>query len=78
MSTSIIYHGFGAVNYHHQKTEYKEGCLVFHVHKREKRCAICNGYRVAQKGKRQRFIQTVPIGWKRVFFPCGEPAVLLS
>lgn len=68
MSTSIIYHAFGAVNYHHLKTEFNQGSLIFHINKREKRCACCHGYRVIQKGRRQRLIQTVSIGWKRVFF----------
>ena len=68
MSTSIIYHGFGAVNYRYLKTEFHDGCLFFHVRKRDRRCAACDGYRVIGKGVRHRRIQTVPIGLKRVFF----------
>jgi len=68
MSTSIIYHAFGAVNYRYIKTEYHHGCIIFHIRKREKRCADCGGFQVTQKGTRKRIIQTVPIGLTRVFF----------
>lgn len=68
MSTSIIYHGFGAVNYHYKKTEYQHGAMYFQIRKREKKCSCCGSFRVIQKGTRERVIRTVPIGKKQVFF----------
>lgn len=68
MSTSIIYHGFGAVNYHYKKTEYQHGAMYFQIRKREKKCSCCGSYRVIQKGTRERVIRTVPIGKKEVLF----------
>jgi len=68
MSTSIIYHGFGAVNYHYKKTEYQHGALYFQIRKREKKCSFCGSFKVTQKGTRERVIRTVPIGKKQVFF----------
>jgi len=68
MSTSIIYHGFRAVNYRHLKTEFREGNVLFHIRKRERRCCACGSCRVIGKGVRRRQIQTLPIGLKRVFF----------
>jgi len=51
MSTSIIYHGFGAVNYHYKRTEYQHGVLYFRIRKREKKCSCCGSFAVIQKGR---------------------------
>jgi transposase len=68
MSTSIIYHAFGAVNYRLIRTEFCHGHIYFRIRKREQRCASCGSYRVKWRGMRTRVIQTVPIGEKKVFF----------
>ena len=69
MSTSLIYHAFGAVSYRYLKTEYKEGTIRLHVEKKQKfqRCAVCGAYEVVRKGRIIREIRTLPIGKRPVF-----------
>lgn len=68
MSASILYHAFGLVKVDYLKTEYVQGTIVFSIRLREKICARCQSRRVIQKGTKQRKIQTLPIGRKRVYF----------
>jgi len=70
MSTSLIYHAFGAVGYHYLKTEYKEGTIQLHVEKKPEyqRCAVCGSFDVIRKGREIREIRTLPIGKRPVFF----------
>ena len=69
MSTSLIYHAFGAVGYRYLKTEYKEGTIRLHVEKKPKyqRCVVCGSCEVIQKGRVLREIRTLPIGRRPVF-----------
>ena len=34
MSTSLIYHAFGAKTYNYRRTEYKEGAIWLHLQKK--------------------------------------------
>jgi len=69
MSTSLIYHAFGAVGYQYLKTEYREGMVRFHVEKKPdyQRCAVCGSADVIRKGRETREIRTLPIGKRPVF-----------
>ena len=69
MSTSLIYHAFGAVGYQYLKTEYGEGIVRFHIEKNpdHQRCAVCGSADVIWKGRDIREIRTLPIGKRPVF-----------
>jgi len=67
MSLSILYHCFGVVKVEYLKTEFLQGQLIFRVRLRDKICSRCQSYRVTQKGKKYRMIQTVPVGLKLAF-----------
>lgn len=69
MSTSLIYHAFGAVGYRYLKTKYKDGSVQLHIEKKPnyQRCAVCGSYEVIRKGREIREIRTLPIGKRPVF-----------
>ena len=69
MSTSILYHGFGARGYRYLKTEYRKGELIFHIEldPKRRRCVHCGSRHVTKKGRSSRKIRAVPIGTKKVF-----------
>jgi len=69
MSTSLLYHAFGAKNYIYLKTDYKEGAILLHAEKKRttQYCVECKSKDVIQKGKVIRKIRTLPIGRKQVF-----------
>ena len=69
MSTSLIYHAFGAVGYHYLKTGYLEGAVRLHLekHPQKQRCAVCGSADVIRKGQYIREIRTLPIGKRPVF-----------
>ncbi len=70
MSTSLIYHGFGAVGYNYLKTEYKNGKIYFHIEKKPEYqyCVDCKSREIIKKGFVKREIKTLPIGGKTVIF----------
>lgn len=69
MSTSLVYHAFGARTYHYRKTEYKDGAIYLHLHKKKThhRCAQCRSRDVTKEGRACYNLRTVPIGRKPVF-----------
>ena len=69
MSTSLIYHAFGAVGYRYLKEEHKKGKMYLHIEKHpdKRRCPICGSSEVILKGQFQRDIRTLPIGKRPVF-----------
>jgi len=70
MSTSLMYHAFGARTYVYLKTEYKEGSIYFHLKKKsqKQRCVGCNSRNVNLEGKSTPApLHTLPIGGKMVF-----------
>ena len=70
MSTSLIYHGFGAIGYNYQKSEYREGKIYLHIEKKPEYqyCVDCQSRNISKKGFVKREIRTVPIGGKPVIF----------
>jgi len=69
MSTSLIYHAFGADGYQYLKTEYQKGALYLHIekHPQKQRCVVCGSAEVIRKGQCTREIRTLPIGKRPVF-----------
>ncbi len=70
MSTSIMYHAFGAVNYRYLHFQRVGGELHFFLKKHpEKRCcAACGSYDVTTRGiNAARVLQSVPVGKKKTF-----------
>jgi transposase len=69
MSTSLIYHAFGAKTYDYVKTEYREGCIHFHLRKKphQRRCVVCGSREVTLGGVESYSIRSLPIGGKPVF-----------
>jgi transposase len=67
MPRAILYHGFGIRGYQHLRTQFKEGCIYFHLVRSTNRCSFCHSFKVTQKGFKVRTLRTLPIGRKRVF-----------
>jgi transposase len=67
MSTSLLYHAFGARTYRYLKTEYRGGAIYFHLIKRHHECADCGHHAVGLDLARSYPLLTIPIGGKPVF-----------
>jgi transposase len=69
MSTSLVYHAFGATTYRYLKTDYREGAIFIHLEKKRKhqKCAACGSANVILEGVQRYQVRTVPIGNKSVF-----------
>ena len=69
MSTSLMYHAFGAKTYDYVKTEYRDGAIHFHVGKKphHRRCVVCRSRDVTLGGVETYSLRTVPIGGRAVF-----------
>lgn len=68
MSQSLLYHAFGVrEGYEYRSTKYVEGRLEFHLAVKEEglQCPHCQGREYWRRGKRQRRINTLPIGPSR-------------
>ncbi len=77
MSTSLLYHAFGIRGYDYVKTDYREGRVVFTIHRRPHtyRCPLCGSRRVAPRGCQERTFRAVPIGGKPVYVMLAIPRV---
>jgi len=69
MSTSAMYHVYGARTYRYLKTEYRGGAVYYHVVKkdRHRRCIECKSRDVTFDSFGEVTIKTVPSGSKQVF-----------
>ena len=69
MSTSAMYHVYGARTYRYLKTEYRGGAVYFHVEKkdRHRRCVECKSRDVTFDSLSEVTLKTVPSGSKEVF-----------
>ena len=69
MSTSLMYHAFGAKTYDYVKTEYRDGAIHFHVEKKphHRRCVVCRSRDVTLGGVESYSLRTLPIGGRAVF-----------
>ena len=68
MSTSLLYHAFGARTYRLVRSEYRGGGVRFHLRKRARyqRCGRCDGHEVVRDGHQTRDLRTLPIGRRPV------------
>lgn len=69
MSTSLLYHAFCVRSYDHVRTEYRDGAVYEHLHKKRyaQRCAGCGSASVTQQGRSTVTVRTLPIGRHPVF-----------
>jgi transposase len=76
MSRSLMYHAFGVrEGYEYVRTEYPQGAVHFHLAVKADQfvCPDCQSGNVIRKGRRERTLQTVPIGLKPVFLVTEVP-----
>jgi transposase len=69
MSTSLLYHAFCVRTYQHVRTEYRDGAVYEHLHKKRyaRRCASCRHPGVTLQGRATATVRTLPIGKRPVF-----------
>jgi transposase len=77
MSTSLLYHAFGARGYDYVNTAYQEGNVYFQIEQpRERlRCAECGADDVWVQGSTPRNFRNLPIGGKATFLRFAVPRV---
>jgi transposase len=73
MSTSLLYHAFGARDYRLLRTHYEEGAVVFELEPTRLRCPECQNPVVTRHGFRLRRLRTLPIGRHAVFLNVHVP-----
>ena len=76
MSQSLLYHAFGVrEGYEYRSTKYLEGRVEFHLSVKDEsiQCPHCQGREYWRRGKRQRRINTLPIGPKAVVLVVEVP-----
>lgn len=75
MSTSLLYHAWGLRGYKHVRTEYRGGCVRFHIRQpRERvRCSRCGSAEGELQGTVSRSFRLPPIGSKPVFLEFPIP-----
>lgn len=68
MSTSLLYHAFGARKYKYLRTEFLGGAVFFHIEKNcDPRCLECCSRNVVFDGPVEYTIRTLSIGFMPVF-----------
>jgi len=69
MSTSLLYHAFGATKHNYLKTEYREGAIYFHLETKpgKRRCVECGSRDVILSGRATYELRSLPIGQRPVF-----------
>lgn len=77
MSTSLLYHGFGIRGYRYEKTEYKEGAVIFVISQPRESycCSRCGSDDVIGRGGHDRRFRMLPIGGKPVYLAIWVPRV---
>lgn len=69
MSTSLMYHVFGARTYRYLRTKYKGGAVFFHLEKKAhlQRCVECGSRDVTFDSIETTTVRAVPSGSKQIF-----------
>lgn len=69
MSTSFIYHAFGAKTYQFLKQEFKGGAIYFHLEKKKekRRCVNCKSRKVTLEGRKNITLRNLPIGLRPTY-----------
>lgn len=77
MSTSLLSHGFGLEGYDYVRQSFAAGSLIFTIRPKPKlvRCPCCQSFDVIRKGVFERWLRTVPIGFKPVWLLVKVPII---
>ena len=69
MSTSFIYHAFGLRGYDYVRQDFIAGNIILKVQPKDDliRCPCCRSRNIIRHGFAERWVQTVPIGFKPVW-----------
>ncbi|WP_231856541.1 transposase family protein [Pseudodesulfovibrio piezophilus] len=69
MSTSFICHAFGLRGYDHVRQDFIAGNIILKVQLKDDliRCPCCHSRDIIRYGFAERWVQTVPIGFKPVW-----------
>jgi transposase len=78
MSTSLLYHAFGLIGYHHVRASYAHGRVTFRIRqaREDHRCPTCGSDNVWSQGAVEREFRTLPIGGKPIALEIAVPRVL--
>jgi len=77
MSTSLLYHAFGLEGYGYVRQSFVAGRVIIRVKPKAKliRCPECKSFHIIKRGKKDRWLRTVPIGRKPVWLAVETPRV---
>ena len=77
MSTSFIYHAFGLQGYDYVRQSFVAGSVILWIRPKAKliRCPRCKSFKVIRRGSAERWLRTVPIGFKPVWLAVDVPRV---
>ena len=77
MSTSFLYHAFGLPGYDYVRQEFVGGNILLHVRPKDKlvRCPCCRSRNVLRRGVSERWLRTVPVGFKPVWLVVEVPRI---
>lgn len=69
MSTSLMYHAFGATKHNYLSTEYRGGAIYFHIETKagKRRCVECRSRDVILSGRATYTLRSLPIGARPIF-----------
>jgi len=69
MSTSLVYHAFGARTYRYVRTDYEGNKVFLHLEKKDKHrcCPECRSRDITFDGNETSTVKTLPIGRREVF-----------
>ena len=75
MSTSLLYHGFGIVGYHHKVTRFEKGTIVFTISPPRLCCPCCGSRDIIHHGSRRRLWKNLPIGHRATYIEYDIPRI---
>ena len=77
MSTSLLYHAFGARGYRYVRTAYSEGQVIFTIRQEPDtcRCSACGSADVIARGHAERRFRSLPIGSRATSLVLSVPRV---
>lgn len=77
MSTSFIYHAFGLQGYDYVRQDFVAGNVILTIQPKGRlvRCPECGSWNVVRRGSFERWLKTVPIGFKPVWLVIKVPRV---
>jgi transposase len=77
MSTSFLYHAFGLPGYDYVRQEFVGGNIFLHVRPKGTLvcCPCCRSRNVVHRGVSERWLRTVPVGFKPVWLVVEVPRI---